>query len=146
MIRLINRLLYLITFNRLKTTLNFGQVLKKTREIFSTDAFKDYLGAEISPGVSVNNEQSLNRFIQETLRSTKHPCGTCRMGQDDYAVVDEVGKVHGITGLRVVDASIMPHITSGNTNAPTIMIAEKIADQILGLEALSVEPNLVSPS
>ena len=79
-------------------------------------------------------------FIKQTLRSTKHPCGTCRMGQDDESVVDHQCRVHSVGGLRVVDASIMPEITSGNTNAPTIMIAEKIADRILGNTPLSPEP------
>jgi choline dehydrogenase len=128
-----------ILFNYLQSPRDYAELragVEKTREIFSKDAFKAYLGEEIAPGGSIRDESALNQFIKDTLRSTKHPCGTCKMGQDAYAVVDDTGKVHGIDRLRVVDASIMPYVTSGNTNAPTIMIAEKIADQILGREPL----------
>ena len=75
-------------------------------------------------------DEALDEFIRETANTVYHLCGTCRMGNDSDAVTDEQGRVHGIEGLRVVDASLMPQITSCNTNAPTIMIAEKIADAI----------------
>ena len=77
------------------------------------------------------NSESLIDHIKKTLETVYHPVGTCKMGKDDNAVVSEKLKVHGIQNLRVIDASIMPNITSGNTNAPTIMIAEKGADMIL---------------
>ena len=73
------------------------------------------------------------------IESNYHPCGTCRMGTDDEAVTDEAGKVHGFNNLRVVDASIIPAIPAGNLNAVTIMIAEKIADSLLGISALEPE-------
>ncbi|MFT5220666.1 MAG: choline dehydrogenase [Planctomycetota bacterium] len=112
-----------------RTTLLNG--IKITRRIFQAAAFKTYLGEELSPGSAVNDDADLELFISNKLRSTKHPCGTCRMGQGSDAVVDSRGKVHGVSGLRVVDASIMPSITSGNINAPTLMLAEKIADSII---------------
>ena len=131
-----------IVFNYLEaqqdyTALRVG--IEKTREIFNTVAFKSYLGKEIAPGESVTDANQLNNFIKSTLRSTKHPCGTCKMGSDTESVVDDQGKVYGVDQLRVVDASIMPHITTGNTNAPTIMLSEKIADMIRGRSPLSSE-------
>jgi choline dehydrogenase len=106
------------------------------RKLFGTAAFRPFVGPEIQPGVSTGTDAELNEFIRTSLRSTKHPCGTCRMGGDKNSVVDEQGRVHGVQGLRVVDASIMPSITSGNINAPTLMLAEKIADRIVGNIAL----------
>jgi choline dehydrogenase len=123
----------LILFNYLQDSQDLVELrlgIEKTREIFSAPAFSDYLGNEILPGSAVIDESQTNEFIRKHLRSTKHPCGTCRMGNDNLAVVDGQGRVYGTEKLRVVDASIMPSITSGNINAPTMMIAEKIADMI----------------
>ena len=131
-----------ILFNYLESSRDYVALRKgieTTREIFGANAFSPFLGYEIAPG-KPTSEGKLDAFIKQTLRSTKHPCGTCRMGQDDESVVDHQCRVHSVGGLRVVDASIMPEITSGNTNAPTIMIAEKIADRILGNTPLSPEP------
>jgi choline dehydrogenase len=100
--------------------------------ILYAKAFDDIRGEEVAPGVSSRSDEELESFVRRTASTTWHPAGTCKMGKDKMAVVDAHLKVHGIEGLRVVDASIMPTIVSGNTNAPTIMIAEKSADLIRG--------------
>lgn len=92
--------------------------------------FDDIRGEELAPGVKVRSDADLESFVRSTASTTWHPAGTCKMGNDEMAVVDSYLRVHGIDGLRIVDASIMPNIISGNTNAPTIMIAEKAADLI----------------
>lgn len=97
------------------------------REIFAQPAFATSAGEEILPGKAVQSEAELMEFIRRKAESIYHPIGTCKMGQDALAVVDHKLRVHGLEGLAVVDASIMPTLVSGNTNAPTIMIAEKFA-------------------
>jgi choline dehydrogenase len=92
--------------------------------------FDDIRGVEVAPGAKLRSDADIESFIRRTASTTWHPAGTCKMGIDETAVVDPHLRVHGIEGLRVVDASIMPTIVSGNTNAPTIMIAEKAADLI----------------
>ncbi len=106
--------------------------VRLTREIMAQDAFKPFRGEELAPGPAVQSDDQIDAFIREMGESAYHPSGTCKMGisDDKEAVVDEYLKVHGIDGLRVVDASIMPTIVSGNLNAPTIMLAEKAADVI----------------
>lgn len=99
-------------------------------KILYANAFNDIRGKEVAPGISIRNHADLEIFVRRTASTTWHPAGTCKMGQDAMAVVDSQLQVHGIKGLRIVDASIMPIIVSGNTNAPTIMIAEKAADLI----------------
>ncbi len=106
--------------------------LKLIREILQAGPFDEYRGEEVVPGSDVQSEEQLIEHIRETAASLYHPVGTCKMGTDDMAVVDGRLRVHGLDRLRVVDASIMPTITSGNTDAPTTMIAEKAADYILG--------------
>ena len=106
------------------------------REIHAQPAFDRYRGPETQPGPAIRSGQALDDYIRDTLKTVYHLCGTCRMGSDSMAVTDEEGRVHGIEALRVVDASLMPHITSCNTNAPTIMMAEKISDAIRGLAPL----------
>jgi len=96
-----------------------------------------YRGEETFPGPSVKTDEEIRRFTRDTLGTTFHPAGTCRMGRDRMAVVDPELRVRGVEGLRVVDASVMPRVISGNTNAPVIMIAEKAADMILGRQALA---------
>lgn len=108
--------------------------VRLTREIFAQPAFAPYRGAEIAPGAAMRSDAELDAFVRDHVESAYHPCGTCRMGDaaDPGAVVDPAGRVIGLDGLHVVDSSIMPSITNGNLNAPTIMIAEKCADAILG--------------
>ena len=104
--------------------------VRLTREIFAQPAFDPWRGRELAPGEAVQNDGEIDAFVRETVQSAYHPCGTCRMGADDMAVVDPELRVRGMESLRVVDSSIMPAITTGNLNAPTIMIAEKAADMI----------------
>jgi len=99
-------------------------------KILYQHAFDDIRGAELSPGVNVRDDAGLEDFVRRTASTTWHPTTTCRMGIDATAVVDPALRFNGVNGLRVVDASIMPAIVSGNTNAPIIMIAEKAADLI----------------
>jgi choline dehydrogenase len=105
--------------------------LKLVREILQAEPFDDYRGEAVSPGADVQSEEQLIEHIRETAETLYHPVGTCKMGDDEMAVVDDRLAVHGLDRLRVVDASVMPTITSGNTDAPTTMIAEKAADYIL---------------
>ena len=95
-----------------------------------TPPFPNGVKDEVYPGPEARNRDALRDFIRKSAVSYHHQVGTCKMGIDADAVVDPQLRVHGLSGLRVVDASIMPTITSGNTNAPTIMIAEKAADLI----------------
>lgn len=102
--------------------------LKISRQLAHSDVFNEFRGEEIAPGTEVSSDKAIRDYIRETCDSVYHPVGTCKMGIDQMAVVDPELNVRGIEGLRVVDASIMPTITTGNTNAPTIMIGEKAAD------------------
>ena len=109
-----------------------AQGLKLVRKIMlETKTFKKYEAEEYRPGLHIQDDEELVKAGSDYTQTIFHPVGTCKMGKDDDAVVSEKLKVHGIENLRVIDASIMPNITSGNTNAPTIMIAEKGADMIL---------------
>jgi choline dehydrogenase len=105
--------------------------VKILREVMAQPAFADMIGAEIAPGPDKTTDAALAEWLKHAGSTTLHPVGTCKMGPGDEAVVDAELRVHGIAGLRVADASIMPVISSGNTNAPTIMIGEKAADMIL---------------
>ena len=107
------------------------------RDILSQPAMAPYRGPEIWPGEAVQEDGEIDRWIRDTAETIYHPVGTAKMGTDDRAVVDARARVHGIEGLRVVDASVMPTLVGGNTNAPVIMIAEKISDDILGVPALA---------
>ena len=107
-----------------------------TRELFAQDAFKPYVGVEISPGTQRQSDDQLNAYLKDAVESAYHSSCTCKMGSDDMSVVNGECQVRGITGLRIVDSSIMPSIVSGNLNAPTVMMAEKAADIIKGIDAL----------
>lgn len=104
--------------------------IKLMRQLLHTSVFDEFRGEEIAPGADVQSDEALEAYIRETCSTVYHPVGTCKMGTDPMAVVDPELRVHGVEGLRVVDASIMPTITTGNTNAPTIMIGEKASDLI----------------
>jgi len=101
------------------------------RGIFQAPAMARHIAEEIEPGKQCVSDDELLDFVRRRGSTTYHPVGTCRMGQDQHAVVDERLRVRGFAGLRVVDASIMPAVVSGNTNAAAIMIGEKGADMIL---------------
>jgi choline dehydrogenase len=113
------------------------EALRLSREILAQPAFAPYRGEELFPGDRLQDEADLVAFIRRKAESIYHPVGTCRMGAADDAgsVVDPQLRVHGVSGLRVVDASVMPKLVGGNTNAPTMMIAERAADLIRGLAA-----------
>lgn len=113
--------------------------VKLARRIASAAAFEKYRGPEMLPGPDAKEEIALRHHIEKYAATLYHPVGTCKMGNDALAVVDSELRVHGVQGLRVVDASIMPVITGGNTNAPTTMIAEKAADLIKGHSPASVQ-------
>ncbi|AIN13017.1 choline dehydrogenase [Yersinia pseudotuberculosis] len=115
----------------------FRDAIRITREIIAQPALDPYRGREISPGANVQSDDELDAFIREHAETAYHPSCSCKMGDDKMAVVDGQGRVHGVQGLRVVDASIMPQIITGNLNATTIMIAEKIADRIRGCQPLA---------
>jgi choline dehydrogenase len=104
--------------------------IKLTREIMQQKAFDPFRGEELAPGPAIKTDADIDGFIRAKAESAYHPSCTCRMGMDEMAVVDGSGRVHGVEGLRVVDASIMPDVVSGNLNVPTIMMAEKLADAI----------------
>ena len=103
---------------------------KKMMNIMNIDSFSKYTSNSIRP-IDINSDQEIEQAIREEADTVYHPVGTCKMGSDEMSVVDSSLKVHGIEGLRVIDASIMPTLVGGNTNAPTIMIGEKASDMIL---------------
>jgi choline dehydrogenase len=105
--------------------------VKLLREVMRQPAFADIIGPEVAPGPDRTTDAALTEWLRQAGGTTLHPVGTCKMGPGEDAVVDHELRVHGVAGLRVADASIMPIISSGNTNAPTIMIGEKAADMIL---------------
>ena len=107
------------------------QMTAMCREIFGTKAFSNALtGTELMPGPEYQNDDDLLTFVRARCDSYHHQVGSCKMGSDTMAVVDPQLKVHGLEGVRVVDASVMPQITTGNIHAPIMMIAEKVSDMI----------------
>ena len=115
--------------------------VKMMREVARQSALDPYRSEEYSPGEAVQTDAEIDAWIRKTAETIYHPVGSCRMGVagDPMAVVDAECRVQGLSGLRVVDASVMPTLVGGNTNAPTIMIAEKISDAIRGRPALAPE-------
>jgi choline dehydrogenase len=131
-----------ILFNYLGTENDrreFRDGIRLTREIFAQPAFDAFRGPELSPGTEVQSDAAIDAHIRRKAESAYHASCSCRMGagDDPMAVVDGQLRVRGVAGLRVVDTSVMPAVVSGNTNAPTIMIAEKAADMILGKPPLA---------
>jgi choline dehydrogenase len=118
--------------------------LRIIRKLFSTELFDEFRGEEVAPGADVSSDEALQAYVPKVVDPVWHPVGTCKMGTDPMAVVDSQLRVHGIDGLRVVDASIMPTITTGNTNAPTIMIGEKAADLIKAASRVSQQLSLTT--
>ncbi|MCK8125041.1 choline dehydrogenase [Pseudoalteromonas sp. 2CM39R] len=115
----------------------FRACVRLTREIIEQPAFDDFRGEEIQPGQQVQTDEQIDAFVRQAVESAYHPSCSCKMGEDDMAVVNSNTQVHGMQSLRVVDSSIFPTIPNGNLNAPTIMVAEKAADIILGNKPLA---------
>ena len=109
--------------------------VKIVRDILAQPAFDEFGATDLNPGPDERSDADVDAFIRQRSETCYHPCGTCKMGVDEHAVVDPQLKVRGVEGLRVVDASVMPVVISGNLNGPTIMMAEKAADMILGRPA-----------
>jgi choline dehydrogenase len=123
-----------IRFNFLSAEMDRTGVLfamRKGRELLGTPPVSDIVGEELAPGPALQSDEELLEWVRHNAETTYHPVGTCKMGSDPQAVVDNQLRVHGIEGLRVADASIMPTLTSGNTNAPSIMIGEKCSAMVL---------------
>jgi choline dehydrogenase len=118
-----------LTAEKDRETLILG--VRKVREIMSQESISRYIVREVRPGTGSDRDEDILDFLEKSGRTSYHPVGTCRMGSDDEAVVDPRLRVNGVRSLRVVDASIMPTLVSGNTNAPAIMIGEKASDMIL---------------
>ena len=110
-------------------------MIRKGRELMATSPLREITGDEIAPGEKFQSDAELLDWVRNNAETTYHPVGTCKMGSVPLAVVDRELRVHGIDGLRVADASIMPTLTSGNTNAPAIMIGEKCAEMVLASAA-----------
>ena len=126
--------------------LEFRACIAHTREIFAQSALAPYRGREMAPGDDLTTQDDLDDFLRQKLESAYHPCGTCKMGSEEADVTRPDGTVRGIEGLRVVDASVMPQATAGDLNAPTLVMAERMADLIRGrhLEAAQDAPLLAA--
>lgn len=123
---------YLQTENDLRDLM---RAIPITREIFHQSAFTKYRGKEIKPGIQTQSRKEIETFIKANIDTAYHPCGTCKMGLDPMSVVSPTANVHGLENLRIADASIMPSMISGNLNAPTVMLAERISDMILNQQS-----------
>lgn len=131
-----------VIFNYMQTAQDRKEMrlgIRHAREIFAQRAFEPFRGEELAPGKQAQSDADIDAFVRRQAESAYHPSCTCRMGTDEWAVVDGAGRVHGVENLRVVDASIMPDVISGNLNVPVIMMAEKLADAIRGRPPLAPE-------
>jgi len=129
-----------MTFNFLQEPEDLSDMvngIKKARELISQPAFDEFRGVELAPGPHVKSDADIVQFIRTSAETDFHPSCSCAMGHGEMAVVDGQMRVRGVEYLRVVDASVMPQIISGNLNAPTQMIAARAADMILGKAQLS---------
>ncbi|MBH3426268.1 choline dehydrogenase [Pseudomonas alkylphenolica] len=115
----------------------FRRCVRLTREIIAQPAMDRFRGEELAPGPQVQTDEQIDAFVRANMESTMHPCGSCRMGEDDMAVVDSALRVRGLQGLRVIDSSVFPSEPNGNLNAPTIMLAERAADLVRGRQPLA---------
>jgi choline dehydrogenase len=128
-----------LRFNHLREEADRQEIrdgVRLTRDLFAQPAFDRLRGRELLPGPDVRTDAEIDAFARATAETSHHPAGTCKMGADETAVVDEKARVRGVEGLRVVDASIMPNIVTANLNVPTLMLAEKAADIIKGRDPL----------
>jgi choline dehydrogenase len=116
----------------------FRRCVRLTREIIGQPAMDRFRDVELAPGPDVRTDAEIDAFVRANLESTMHPCGSCRMGEDDRAVVDSELRVRGLSGLRVIDSSVFPTEPNGNLNAPTIMLAERPSDLVKGIPTLAV--------
>ena len=131
-----------ILFNYLEAEadrVDWRHCIRLTREIIAQPAFDPYRGEEIQPGAAMTDDDEIDAWVRENAESAYHPSCTCKIGGDGdpMAVLDSQCQVRGIDRLRVIDSSVFPTITNGNLNAPTIMVAEKAADMVLGVEPLA---------
>jgi len=123
-----------ITANYLSDERDLEKMVKGVKagmKILQAKAFDEYRGKTLTPDHELKTDDDIRRYVLDTAETIYHPVGTCKMGHDELAVVNDRLQVHGVKGLRVVDASIMPTLIGGNTNAPTMAIAEKAAHMIL---------------
>ncbi|EHH3644883.1 choline dehydrogenase [Vibrio parahaemolyticus] len=142
-----------IEFNYISTEQDkqdWRDCIRLTREILNQPAMDEFRGDEIQPGLHITTDEQIDEWVKQNVESAYHPSCSCKMGADDdpLAVLDEQCQVRGIQGLRVVDSSIFPTIPNGNLNAPTIMVAERAADMILGnaLEKSNNTPVWIAPN
>ena len=130
-----------LRFNYLSTEQDrreWVEAVHVARRILSQEAFAEFDGGELSPGPAVSSEAEILEWVARDAETALHPSCTCKMGTDELSVVDPTDmRVHGLEGLRVVDASVMPYVTNGNIYAPVMMLAEKAADLILGKTPLA---------
>ena len=133
-----------VTFNYLSTTQDrreWVEAVRVARTILNQPAFEPFSGGELSPGAAVETDEQILDWVGREGETALHPSCTCRMGVDELSVLDpRTMRVHGLEGLRVVDAASMPYVTNGNIYAPVMMLAEKAADLILGNVPLPPEP------